>query len=182
MSNGTQANGLPVQVKKHDTITSHDWTDNTSWPETNDSGWVLEPDADEVLVLTEVHAYFSENLVVHEGGQLLVQFYMNGNSEPVLTRTYNNMKDWVSRALEHYHIEFDEAGTELTSHILHFVITFAQKPILWSSVGVDALGNPKFNKMVIKINNDTAYQKVGGGAAEIARARYLADVYDDPDV
>jgi len=183
MSNGTQPNGLPTNVLRHDTVGSHDWADTSTWPAVDDSGWVVEPEAGEVLVLQEAHVYFSENIIMHENGQLLVEFYMDGNPDPVKTITYADMRDWIARAFEHYRIPYDGAtGTEITGPVQHFVIPFSQPPILWSSAGVDALGNPKLNKMIVKIGNDSPYQKVGGGNAEMGRARYVVDIYADPDV
>ena len=181
---GTQRNGLPVEVVKFDTIGVHDYADNTQWPATNDSAWTLDPTDesseyhDKVVKITELQLDLSEDIVMHSGGQLLVEFYMTGNPNPVKTYTYSSMQDWISKACEK--IKIDDQGS--VGPYIQYNILFSEPPTFWTSAGLDAAGNPKLNKMVVSIADDMPYKDSEGNPAKIARSRYFAEIYEDPDV
>ena len=103
---GTQRNGLPVEVLKFDTIGVHDYADTSTWPATNDSSWTLDPTDesseyhDKVVKITEMQLDLAEDIVMHSAGNLVVEFYMTGNPNPVKTIYYKTMADWISKAAE----------------------------------------------------------------------------------
>lgn len=72
--------------------------------------------------------------------------------------------------------------------MLQFDIPFSQPPTLWSSAGmtpqgpkVNAMGVPKVNQMTVRIADDQPYITSTGDQAGMARAKYVAEVYVDPD-
>jgi len=72
--------------------------------------------------------------------------------------------------------------------MLQFDIPFSQPPTLWSSAGmtpqgpkVDAMGIPKVNQMTVRIADNQPYVTSTGDPAGMARAKYVAEVYLDPD-
>lgn len=181
---GTQRNGLPVEVFKFDTIGVHDYADNTQWPATDNSAWTLDPTSesseyhDKVVKITELQLDLSEDIIMHSGGQLLVEFFVSGNPNPVKTYTYSSMQDWISKACEKFKI--NDQG--VVGPYIQYNILFATPPIFWTSTGTDAEGNPKLNKMVVRIADNVPYKDSQSNPAKIARSRYFAEVYNDPDV
>ncbi len=180
---GTQRNGLPVECA-FDTIGTHDFAKPDTWPVPDDSSWEINPTDSaskyhgKVVKLNEIQVDFAEKLVMHSGGRLLVDFYMAGVAEPVFTYIYTDMDDWISRSQEK--VKIDYAGP--VGPYMQYNIQFAVPQILWTSVGVDANGDPKLNKMVLRIEDNVAYKDSEGAAATIARGRYFAEIYTDPDV
>jgi len=181
---GTQRNGLPVEVDYFDTIGVHDYADSSQWPVEGNSAWTLDPTDEssqyhgKVVKITELQLDLAEDIVMHEGGQLLVEFYMPGNPNPVATFTYSSMADWISRAVEKKKI--DNQGE--IGPFIQYNIVFSIPPTFWTSTGVDATGAPKLNKMVVRIADNTPYKDSEGSPAKIARPRYFAEVYSDPDI
>jgi len=182
---GTQRNGLPVEVLKFDTIGVHDYADTSTWPATNDSSWTLDPTDesseyhDKVVKITEMQLDLAEDIVMHAAGNLVVEFYMTGNPNPVKTIYYKTMADWISKAAEKHRFPNEHN----VGNYFQYNILFADPPTFWTSAGVDAQGNPKLNKMIIKIADDMPYKNEAGTApAKIARPRYFAEVYTDPNV
>ena len=181
---GTQRNGLPVEVDYFDTIGIHDYADTSQWTASNDSSWVLDPTSesspyhDKAVKLTEMQLDLAEDIVMHEGGELVVEFYMTGNPNPVRTFTYASMADWISRSESKQKV--DNQG--VVGPFIQYNILFAVPPIFWTSAGLDAQGNPKMNKMIIKIADNVPYKDGDGNPAKIARPRYFAEIYTDPDV
>lgn len=179
----TQPNGLPIDSTP-DTIGTHDFSNVATWPAIADSKWVLDPIDEEspyhdkAVQLNEIQLDFAEQLVMHTGGALIIDFYMSGNPNPVRTYAYTDMDDWIARS--QYKQRIDYQGP--IGPFMQFNISFAQPPILWTSTGVDAEGNPKLNKMVLRIEDDSPYLDDTSEPAKIARGRYFAEVYDDPDI
>jgi hypothetical protein len=184
MSIGTQRNGVPVEVKSFDTIGMHDFSNTSQWPSPLDSSWVIDPSDgyseyhNSVLKLTELQLDLSENLIIHEGGELLVEFFINGVPNPVFTYTYKSISDWISRANEKKKIDYNG----LIGPFMQFNVMFAKPPWLWTSTGIDAAGNYKLNKMVIRIADNQPYKNSEGNPAKICLGRYFAEIYEDPDV
>jgi len=180
---GTQRNGLPVECD-FDTIGTHDFAKPDTWPDPTDSGWIIDPTDEtskfhgKVVKLDEIQVDFAEDLVMHEGGELLVEFYMTGNPDPVFTYTYKSMDDWISRSQRKQKLDYQGP----TGPYMQYNIQFAVPQVLWTSAGVDAEGSPKLNKMVLRIADNVAYKDSEGVAATIARGRYFAEIYIDPDV
>jgi len=179
LSRGVQKNGLPVEVKYFDTIGTHEWGKPSTWPAPDDSKWELEPVGGEAMRLTEVMIVFTENTVIHEGGQMVVEFWIDGNENPVRSYTYASVNDWMGRALSKERLPYE--GPEVSHNIIQLNIPFAQPPVLWSSAGNDAEGNPKVNRMSIRIADNQPYRQPDGENAELVRAKYFAEVYVDPD-
>lgn len=184
MGIGTQRNGLPVEVDYFDTIGVHDYADTAQWPAVDDSSWVLDPtDTNseyhgKAVKITELQLDLSEDIVMHSGGELLVEFFMTGVPTPVKTFTYSSMADWFSRACEKQKI--DNQGS--LGPFLQFNIVFSIPPIFWTSAGLDAKGDPKLNKVVVRIADNVPYKNGSAELVKIARPRYFAEVYTDPDV
>ena len=185
---GTQRDGLPVEVKRFDTIGTHDFSDNTTWSDSTSSLWVLIPDDGEAIRLTEVMTNFSEDLHIHEGGEVLVEFWIDPIPAPVVVVSYASIADWFSRAFEKYHIPY--SGPDSSANIIQLNIPFSQAPVLWSSGGVnmetgipavDAQGQPKLTKMTVRIADDVPYTTIDGGVVALARSKYVAEIYVDPD-
>jgi hypothetical protein len=173
---GFQKNGLPVEVKKFDTIGSHEWVDTSTWPASDDSKWTLEPAPGEAIKLTEVMVVFSEDAIMHEGGDLVVEFWIDALPDtPVFSYAYRDFRDWFARAFQKTSISYQGIT------MMQFDIPFSQPPTLWSSTGLDAVGIPKLNKMTVRIADDMPYRTSEGGDAHMARAKYVAEVYQDPD-
>lgn len=179
LSGGTQKNGLPVEVKYFDTIGTHEWGQPATWPSPTDSKWTLEPVAGEVIRLTEASIVFTEDTVIHSGGALVFEFWITGVPTPVKAYSYESINDWLSRSERRERL--DCSGTPLGKQLLQLNIPFAQPPVLWSSIGNDAQGNPKVNKMTIRISDNQPYKDAAGVNAALARAKYFAEVYEDPD-
>lgn len=181
---GTQKSGLPVEVEYFDTIGVHDYAASAQWPVAGNSAWTLDPTDPsspyygKAVRVTELQLDLAEDIVMHEGGQLLVEFFMAGNPNPVATFTYASMADWISRAVEKKKI--DNQGQ--VGPVIQYNIVFSIPPTFWTSAGLDAAGGPKLNKMVVRIADNQPYKDSGGNPAKIARPRYFAEVYADPDV
>lgn len=101
---GYQKNGLPVEVQYFDTIGSHEWVDNSTWPAEDDSKWTLRPDAGLAIKLTEVMVVICEDAVMHEGGDLVVEFWIDGLPYPVKSYKYSSFRDWFARSFEKHSI------------------------------------------------------------------------------
>lgn len=179
LSSGTQKNGLPVEVKYFDTIGTHEWGKPSTWPSPDDSRWTLDPEGGEAVKITEVMVVLTENTVIHEGGDMVIEFWIDGNDGPVKSHSYASVNDWMSRALDKERLPY--AGPEVSQNIIQLNIPFAQQPVLWSSAGTDAQGNPKLNKMTVRIADDQPYKQPDGEGAELVRAKYFVEVYVDPD-
>jgi|GEM_PF-4368354 len=184
MGIGTQENGLPVECK-FDTIGMHDFSNTEGWPATDDSRWTLDPTNesspyhDKVVRLNEIQLDFAELIKIHDGGELVIEFFMTGNPNPVVSRSYVTMSDWISRSHAKQRIDYKAASV---GPYMQYNIAFADPPALWTSAGVDLLGNPKLNKMVVRIANNVPYKDEDGNPGKLARGRYFAEIYDDPDV
>ena len=179
LSAGTQKNGLPVEVKYFDTIGTHEWGNPDTWPSPDNSEWTLQPAAGEAIRLSEAMIVFTEDTVIHVGGEMIIEFWKTGFQAPVKYYTYKSFNDWMSRALMKERLPYN--GPELDANVIQLNIPFAQPPVLWSSEGVDAEGMPKLNKMTIRIADNVPYKKTGGENSQLVRAKYFAEVYVDPD-
>lgn len=182
---GTQRNGLPVEVDYFETIGVHDFADTSQWPATDNSTWTLDPTDenskyhDKVVKITEMQLDLAEDIEMHATGNLVVEFFMTGNPNPVATYLYKSMADWISKSAEK--VKIDNQGS--VGPFIQYNILFSIPPTFWTSAGLDAAGGPKFNKMTIRIADNVPYKNVAGTAvAKIARPRYFAEVYNDPDV
>lgn len=185
VSIGTQRNGLPVEVDYFETIGVHDYADTSQWPATDNSTWTLDPTNEsskyhnKVVKITEMQLDLSEDIDMHSGGQLIVEFFMTGNPNPVATYTYSSMADWISKSAEKRKID----NQSNVGPYIQYNILFAIPPTFWTSAGVDAHGSPKLNKMTIRIADNQPYKNEAGTVpAKIARPRYFAEVYADPGV
>lgn len=175
-----QSNGLPVEVLKYDSIYTHDYADNTTWPSTADSRWTLEPAVGEAIKLTSVEVKLSEHAVMHSGGATLVEYFVAGVDTPVYVVTYNSIIDWIKRADELPSKVDINNGLDITAPLIMFRITFPRPAVLWSSTGQDLEGNMKFNKMVVRIEDDQPYKQADGTTpAELVIAKYNAEIYED---
>lgn len=180
----TQSNGLPIEVLQFDTIGTHDFAKPSTWPDTDDSSWIINPTDsssrfhNKVVKLNGIQLDFAEALIMHAGGELLVEFYMTGNPAPVFTYVYRDMDDWISRSQSKHKVDYQGP----TGPFMQYNIQFAVPQILWTSAGVDGLGQPKLNKMVLRIADDVAYKDGEGNPAKIARGRYFAEIYVDPNI
>lgn len=185
MSFGTQKNGLAVECIL-DTIGVHDFADSSSWAGgTSDSSWVLYPVSatspyhNKVVRITAMQLDLAEDIVMASGQEMLVKFFMEGNANPVATYTYASMSDWISRAMR----KEPKSNSANVGNYVQYDIQFAQKPTFWTSTGYDASGAPKLNKMLLTIANNTPYNKASAAEpATIARPRYFAEIYNDPDI
>ncbi len=185
MGIGTQENGLPVECK-FDTIGMHDFSDASTWKTpVGSSSWILDPtDAEspfhnKVIKLNEIQLDFAELIKIHVDGELLIEFYMTGNSNPVKTISYKSMSDWISRSHTKQRVDYKAASV---GPFMQYNIAFAEPPTLWTSTGVDTLGDPKLNKMVVRIADNEPYKDEEGEPGKLARGRYFAEIYDDPDI
>ncbi len=185
MSFGKQKNGLSVECEE-DTIGVQDFADTSTWVNgATDSAWALDPTDTEsafygkAVKLTAMQLDLAEDLVMHENGAMIVEFYMAGNPSPVAVYLYKSVADWISRASRKQKIE----SVGKVGSFVQYDIEFAKAPIFWTSAGFDGAGKPKFNKMIVRIENHEPYKKMDGVTpATIARPRYFAEIYDDPDV
>lgn len=181
---GFQKNGLPVEVIKFDTIGTHEWGDTSTWPATDNSTWECRPEDGQAIVLTEVMTVFCEDTQIPEDNAMLIEFWIKEIPTPVRTYCYKDFRDWFARSFTKNRIEFNNQG------MLQFDIPFSQPPALWSSSGIDmttgaphidAQGNYKLWKMTIRLANDTPYLNSDGDPAALARGKYVAEIYEDPD-
>jgi hypothetical protein len=181
---GTQRNGLPVEVDYFDTIGVHDYADTTNWPTYNDSTWVLDPTDEDspyygkAVKITELQLDLAEDIVMHDGGELVVDFHMTGVPVPVKSFVHSSMADWITKSS--YKEKIDNQG--VVGPFIQYNIIFSIPPIFWTSAGLDAQGNPKLNQMHIYIADHVPYKDTTGNPAKIARPRYYAEVYTDPDI
>jgi hypothetical protein len=186
MSFGTQKNGLSIECTR-DTIGVHDFADVNTWVvSTSDSKWTLDPTNessayhDKVVRVIAMQLDLAEDILMASGQEMLVEFFVSGTASAVCTYTYADMSDWISRALHKQKVE----NSANVGNFIQYNIEFAQKPTFWTSTGVDAAGETKLNKMVLRIANNTPYKKAtdSNTCATLARPRYFVEIYDDPDV
>jgi hypothetical protein len=185
----TQPNGLPGSVVNFDTITSHDWSDNSQWVvSVDDSTWTLQPDAGQAIKVTGVLIKFSEDMVVHANGGMLIQVAIDGWAPSPLTLvSYSSIADFFARADEWGKLDYNgPANGSVNKPIISLKFDFSRPVVLWSSGGtiegvpkVDAQGSPKFQKMMIKIADDMPYKDNDGGVVQVARSRYFIECYAD---
>lgn len=168
---------------REETIETHDFANSSTWQNKPDSTWTLEPQAAESgfeglrVKLTGIHVNFSEMLTMHAGGRLLVNFYMNGRTDPVFKYIYANMGDWITRSRRKTRIDYRGEG----GPFMQYEIVFARPQELWSSSGIDEQGNPKFNKMTLHIEDHQPYKTAENQACYIGRGEYMAQIFEDFD-
>jgi hypothetical protein len=188
---GFQPNGLPSNVKGFDTITSHDWSDTSAWPATDNSVWTLQPGADEVYKVTGVLIKFTEDMIIHSGGGMIIKGHIDGwASSPITLAQYSSMADFMARADEMNRIAYSgPINGDVNKPIIQLKFDFSKPVIIWSSAGVtggnphvDILGNPKWEYMTAEIADDLPYKDDNSDPAQMARSRYFVEIYEDPDV
>lgn len=184
----TQPNGLPAQTLNYDTITSHDWADTSKWPAVDDSIWTLEPEAGQAIRVTGVLIKFSEDMIVHANGGMLIQVAIEGWApSPLTIANYATIADFFARADEWGKLDYSgPANGSVNKPMIWLKYDFSKPVVLWSSGGmvegvpnVDAQGAPKFQKMLIKIGDDTPYLDNDGNQLQVARSRYFIECYAD---
>lgn len=186
----SQPNGLPDNVLQFDTITSHDWANTAKWPAPDNSIWDLTPSDGKALKLTGVLIRFSENMIVHNGGDMIVELLLDGFPySPYEVTRYSCMRDFMARADFWDKLDYNgPTGGDVNSPIIGIKLDFSKPVILWSSASftsggpeVDLLGNIKFKTMRTRIADNQPYKNDSGDPVQIACSRYFVEVYQDPD-
>lgn len=203
--------GLSKEFKR-DTVSAHAWHDPQQWqnkpeggwasePDDWDSTWTLEPNADEMMIVTECFATFSCGSNFESSGvaandqSLIVEAHIAGVPTAIPIITFASMAKMMDRSRKVEVIAPQDvtatSSIQKAFYVLH--IPFAEDILLWSSAGLtgqappnhlhtyDTLKGPipKFSKMTIRIANDRPYEDGAGGAIEMAWSRYFVHIFED---
>jgi len=196
LQNSPVARGISSDGIAFDTLTSHSWKDPTAWPAVDNSEWIVEPDAGQVIVLLGVLIKFTHGMDIPADSKMTLEGIFDDGVDPYLITEYDSVEALYRRGDQESFLNLnDPGGGPFRKPIVELKYEFSQHIFLWSSAGltgdpppnhlyVDKLGIPKFKKLRVKIADNVPYKYYSDGEGdstlEIACSRYFAAIYADP--
>jgi hypothetical protein len=173
-------NASGLTFKCFDTITSHDFCDDTDWPidenENKTSIWKVQPYSGELFEIIDVRVFMSSDVVMNTN--LIIELWSDLDSEdPLRVITYNGRRSFICRADRIEKVDHSCAVGNNVTHDVHiYIINFAQKVVLWSSTGTYQ-GDTKANYMTIRLESNSPLKNENNSPGQLARCRYYLSRY-----
>jgi hypothetical protein len=119
---------LQKPVGDFDTIITHNFCDNASWPQTNDSSWILSPSAGEVFRVQKAEVQFEHDVNISgNSDELYLDYYawVGGGAKALAQRiTFKHIRDIFEYGNAHYHAP---SLPEITHGLSTVIFDYANK-------------------------------------------------------
>jgi hypothetical protein len=124
-SSGTNLIAIQKPVGDFNTIITHNFCDNNSWSQTNDSSWKLEPSAGEIYRVQKAEVQFEHDVNISiNSNELYLDYYawIGGGAKALAQRiTFKHMRDIFEYGNAHYHApSLPEISTGLSTVIFDY--------------------------------------------------------------
>lgn len=184
----SQPNGLPSSAIGNDTITTHSWAHTSEWSAPNESKYEIIPAAGKAIVLSGVLIRFSEGMIAPANNEHILEYILEGwQYSPYKITGYPSLRSLFSRADIIDRSDYQGTGGDISKPIISLKYDFSRPIVLWSSGGVvggapklDAQGQPRFQKLRVRLAANEPYKDTNGDPVEMACSRYFATIYNDP--
>lgn len=145
---------------------THDFCDDTTWPNTSDSRYTIEVGTDKLVEIPSVQFLFSADVDWHS--PLRFQWYDGDNGGEVissLTKTFSNTNDFLEACGLPYVVPAGSAGN---TNAVYFFNYFFEKPNILRDVSTEN----KARKLIVDIQSDTQYETASSGTPEFLRVSF----------
>ena len=150
-----------------DSVPTHDYRDTSTWPATNDSGWVLTAPDGIAIVMSHIRLLTSNNADLHSPLHII---YKDRDGGVVKETVYYSLDDFLDRFTEFREI----APSRYTNAIEEHIYEFSQPIVLRSARSPEGTPQNKKNwySLTIKIEDDMPYKAIGGDPLEFHKVRF----------